>query len=122
MKRRLQGIIFVGVLTLSACATTPYTLVIPRENQQYDTIGMGKTRVAALSKAMQGAEQYCKNQRATPVVVNEQVKYNGVISEQTGRVVEQVGAVVGAITGVASPQLARDDDYEVSLRFRCAKP
>lgn len=113
--------LIAGVLTLTACATTPQTLVIPRENQQYDTVGMGKSRVIALGKAMQGAEQYCKNQRATPVVVDEQVKYHGVISEQTGRVVEQVGAVVGAITGVASPQLARDDDYEVNLRFRCQR-
>lgn len=121
MNLRNASILLAGVLTLTACATTPSTLVIPRENQQYDTIGMGKTRVAAMSKAMQGAEQYCKNQRATPVVVGEQVKYNGVISEQTGRVVEQVGAVVGAITGVASPQLARDDDYEVSIRFRCQR-
>lgn len=122
MTQRFWGISLVGLLTLTACTTTPQNyLVIPREHQQYDTIGTGKSRVAALGKAMQGAEEYCTRQRATPVVIDEQTKYNGVISEQTGRVVEQVGAVVGAITGVASPQLAREDDYEVSLRFRCQR-
>jgi hypothetical protein len=109
----------LGILMITACTTAPSTVIIPRENQQYDTIGLGKNRVIALQKAMQGAEQYCKNQRSTPVVLNEQIKYHGVMSEQTGRIVEQVGAVVGAMTGVNSPQIARDDDYEVNIHFRC---
>ena len=98
----------------------PVKNVKRKKKDKSPTVAMGK-KLEALGKAMQGAEEYCTRQRATPVVIDEQTKYNGVISEQTGRVVEQVGAVVGAITGVASPQLAREDDYEVSLRFRCQR-
>lgn len=41
------------------------------------------------------------------------------LDENTGRMIGQVGAVVGSIFGTGSPNLSRDDDYEYMIKFRC---
>ncbi len=116
---RLGLLATLFALGLTACASNPSNaLVIPRENNQFDTVGLGKSKVAALNVAMQNVNSACRG-KGSPVVVNEQTKYNGVINEDTGRIIEQVGAAVGAIAGVKAPGIARDDDYEVTLRFYC---
>lgn len=109
----------IPALLLAACATTPNPLVIPRENNQYDTVGMGKTRVIALNQAMQSVNATCRGKGGNPVVINDETKYNGVVSEETGRLIERVGSAVGAIAGIASPNMSRDDDYQVTVHFRC---
>ncbi len=114
----LSGLL--AALTLTACATTPKNpLVLARADNSYETIGQGKTRTQALSQALDNARSTCRSQQ--PIIQNEQTRYQGVISEQTGRVIEQVGTVVGAITGQRDlgGRLARDDDYEVTLKFTC---
>ena len=94
-------------------------LVLARADNSYETIGQGKNRTQALSQALDNARSTCRSQQ--PIIQNEQTRYQGVISEQTGRVIEQVGTVVGAITGQRDlgGRLARDDDYEVTLKFTC---
>lgn len=119
----LRRILLAGCalpLLLSACASNPTALVIPRENNQFETIGMGKTRVIALGHAMQSATAACKN-GSRPIVVNDQSQYRGVVNEQTGRIVDQVGGIIGAITGNSTPSISRDDDYEVTVRFYCQR-
>lgn len=109
-----------SVLLLSACATTPSNpLVIARENNTFETIGQGKTRTVALTNSMNNTQKTCRNQQV--IVTDEQTRYNGVVSEQTGRVLEQVGSVVGVLTGKGSlgQSIARDDDYEVTVKFYC---
>jgi ABC-type Fe3+-hydroxamate transport system substrate-binding protein len=104
---------------LAACATTPNPLVIPRENNQYDTVGIGKTRIIALNQAMQSVNTTCRSKGGNPVVISDETRYNGVVSEETGRLIERVGSAVGAIAGIASPNISRDDDYQVTVHFRC---
>lgn len=111
----------VPSLLLAACATTPSSLVIPRENSQYDTVGVGKTRLVAMNQAIKSANSTCQSQRGQMVVVSDKTRYNGVVDEQTGRIIERVGSAVGAIAGIASPSMSRDDDYEVTVTFRCQR-
>ena len=106
-----------GALLLSACQTTPSSPVIQRANSTYETTGIASTKVRAQENALDSAKKTCGSRQV--IVLDDEVKYNGLLDERTGRVVGQVGAVVGTIFGTGSPQFSRDDDYEYTVSFRC---
>lgn len=107
----------VAALALSACQTTPSSPVIQRANSTYETTGIAKTKIKAQQNALDSAKSTCRNKQV--IVVDDKVKYNGILDENTGRMIGQVGAVVGTIFGTGSPNLSRDDDYEYMISFRC---
>ena len=109
--------ILMGALFLSACQSTPSSPVIQRANSTYETTGIASTKVRAQENALESAKKTCGSRQV--IVLDDEVKYNGLLDERAGRVVGQVGAVVGSIFGTGSPQLSRDDDYEYTVSFRC---
>ncbi|WP_201594698.1 hypothetical protein [Psychrobacter vallis] len=107
----------VAALALSACQSTPSSPVIQRANATYETTGIAETKVKAQQNALDSAQKTCRSKQV--IIVNDTVKYNGILDERTGRMVGQVGAVVGSIFGTGSPDLSRSDDYEYTINFRC---
>ncbi|SNT69560.1 hypothetical protein [Psychrobacter sp. LV10R520-6] len=106
-----------AALALSACQSTPSSPVIQRANSIYETTGIATTKVKAQQNALDSAKNTCRGKQV--IVVEDKVKYNGILDENTGRMIDQVGAVVGSIFGTGSPNLSRDDDYEYMINFRC---
>lgn len=106
-------------LLLAGCNTTPTntSAVIQRENSQFEVTGLGASQLAAQNAAAAAANKSCKNSSA--VVVNQQSKYNGVVDEKTGRVIDQAAGVVSILTGTKTSKISRDDDYQVTLTFYC---
>ena len=109
-------------LGLTACASTPTnTLAIQKENNQYEVTGIGKTRLIAKNNAVSAAQKTCTRNTA-PVVVDEKTAYQGVlkgvVDEQTGKMVEAAAGVIGTLTG-KNASLAKDDDYQTTLKFYC---
>lgn len=102
---------------LTACQTTPVSPVMQRANSTYETTGLGKSKQQAQQNALNSAKKSCGIRQ--PIVLTDSVKYNGMLDERTGRMVEQVGSVVGAVFGSKTPNLSRDDDYEYTITFRC---
>ena len=111
------GAILATALTLSACQSTPSSPVIQRANSIYETTGIADTKVKAQQNAIDSAQQTCRSKQV--IIVDDNVKYNGILNERTGRMVGQVGSVVGSIFGTGTPDLSRDDDYEYKINFRC---
>lgn len=109
--------LFAGTLGLSACQSTPTAPVMQRANSTYETTGLGKTKVQAQQNALTSAKKTCGIRQ--PIVITDTVKFNGVLDERTGRMVEQAGSVIGAVLGTRTPNLSRDDDYEYTINFRC---
>lgn len=107
----------VAALTLSACQTTPSSPVIQRANSIYETTGIAKTKIKAQQNALDSAKTTCRGKQV--IIVDDQVKYNGILNESTGRMIGQASAVLGTILGTGSPNLSRDDDYEYMISFRC---
>ena len=107
----------VAALALSACQSTPSSPVIQRANSIYETTGIADTKVKAQQNAIDSAQKTCRSKQV--IIVDDNVKYNGVLNERTGRMVGQVGAVVGSIFGTGTPDLSRSDDYEYTINFRC---
>jgi hypothetical protein len=106
-----------AALALSACQSTPSSPVIQRANSIYETTGIATTKVKAQQNALDSAKNTCRGKQV--IIVEDKVKYNGILDENTGRMIGQVGAVVGSIFGTGSPNLSRDDDYEYMIKFRC---
>ncbi|MFP3454986.1 hypothetical protein R0J89_01820 [Psychrobacter sp. SIMBA_152] len=107
----------VAALALSACQSTPSSPVIQRANSIYETTGIADTKVKAQQNAIDSAQKTCRSKQV--IIVDDNVKYNGILNERTGRMVGQVGAVVGSIFGTGTPDLSRSDDYEYIINFRC---
>lgn len=106
------------VMGLSACQSTQTAVpVIQRPNNLLETTGLGKTKVAAQTNALNYARQQCR--RRTPIVLSDTYRYNGVLDENMGRVADQAIGVLGGIVGMKKTSIARDDDYEYTITFRC---
>ncbi len=111
------GAILASALVLSACQSTPPSPVIQRANSIYETTGIADTKVKAQQNAIDSAQKTCRSKQV--IIVDDNVKYNGILNERTGRMVGQVGSVVGSIFGTGTPDLSRNDDYEYKINFRC---
>ncbi|MFW2177373.1 MULTISPECIES: hypothetical protein [unclassified Moraxella] len=102
---------------LTACQSTPTNLpVIQRPNNVFETTGLGKTSTIAKTNAINYATQQCRNH--SPIVLSDTTKYNGVLDEGLGRIADQAMGVIGGIFGNKA-SIARDDDYEYTITFRC---
>ena len=122
MKKTLVLSSLIGFAFLTACATTPNnSLAIQKENNLYEVTGLGKSNIIAKNNAISAANKTCGS-RATPVLVDEKTNYNGalkgVVDEQTGQMIQAAATVLGTIAG-RNTDIARDDDYQTVLTFRC---
>ena len=106
-----------AALALSACQTTPSSPVIQRANSIYETTGIADSKVKAQQNAIDSAQKTCRGKQV--IIVDDKVTYNGILEENTGRMIGQASAVLGTILGTGSPNLSRDDDYEYKINFRC---
>ena len=104
-------------IVLGACQSTPSSPVIQRANSIYETTGVADTKIKAQQNALTSAKSTCRTKQV--IIVEDKVTYNGILDERTGRMVGQVGAVVGSIFGTGSTDLSREDDYEYKINFRC---
>lgn len=112
------AVMVLGAVLLSACQNTPATApVLKRADQSFETTGLGKTKAIAKQNALNAAQKQCKTR--TPTILADTATYNGVLDEKTGRMIEQGVGVIGAVLGTKTPNLARDDDHEYTIRFVC---
>ena len=77
-----------AALALSACQSTPSSPGIQRANSVYETTGIADTKVKAQQNAIDSAQKTCRSKQV--IIVNDTVKYNGILDERTGRMVGQV--------------------------------
>lgn len=104
-----------AALALSACQSTSTSTspVIQRANSTYETTGVSSTKIKAQQNALDSAKKTCGSRQV--IVVNDTTKYNGILGERTGRVIDQIGGIFGK----TSTDTARNDDYEYMINFRC---
>lgn len=107
------------LMLLSACQSTPKSTlpVVARADNTLETTGLGKTKHIAKNNALTNAQAQCGNKQV--VILKDSTNYDGVIDERTGRLIDQGVAIMGAVIGTKTPTLARDDDYEYTISFRC---
>lgn len=105
------------VIALSACQSTPSSPVMQRANSIYETTGLANSKIKAQQNALTSAKGTCRSKQV--IVVDDKVTYNGILNERAGRMIGQVGGMVGSVLGAGSTDFSRDDDYEYTINFRC---
>ena len=107
----------VAAVSLSACQSTPTNLpVLQRANNTLETTGLGKSKNSAKLNALHIATEQCRGK--SPIVLTDSYQYNGVLDENMGRAADQAIGMIGSVFG-SKKTLARDDDYEYTMTFRC---
>lgn len=109
-------------LLLSACASTPSnSLAIQKADNQYEVTGIGKTALIAKNNAIEAAAKTCGS-KATAIVSDEKTEYQGalkgVVSDETGKMIQAAASVLGSISGTNSG-INQDSDYQTVLTFSC---
>lgn len=114
---KIATIALVAAVSLSACQSTPTNLpVLQRANNTLETTGLGKSKNIAKLNALHIATEQCRGK--SPIVLTDSYQYNGVLDENMGRAADQAIGMIGSVFG-SKKTLARDDDYEYTMTFRC---
>lgn len=114
---KITTIALVAAVSLSACQSTPTNLpVIQRANNTLETTGLGKSKNSAKLNALHIATEQCRGK--SPIVLTDSYQYNGVLDENMGRAADQAIGMIGSVFG-SKKTIARDDDYEYTMTFRC---
>ena len=107
----------VAAVSLSACQSTPTNLpVLQRATNTRETTGLGKSKNTAKLNALRIATVQCRGK--SPIVLTDSYQYNGVLDENMGRAADQAIGMIGSVFG-SKKTLARDDDYEYTITFKC---
>lgn len=114
---KITTIVLLAAMSLSACQSTPTNLpVLQRANNTLETTGLGKSKNIAKLNALHIATEQCRGK--SPIVLTDSYQYNGVLDENMGRAADQAIGMIGSVFG-SKKTLARDDDYEYTMTFRC---
>lgn len=114
---KITTIALVAAVSLSACQSTPTNLpVLQRANNTLETTGLGKSKNIAKVNALHIATEQCRGK--SPIVLTDSYQYNGVLDENMGRAADQAIGMIGSVFG-SKKTIARDDDYEYTMTFRC---
>lgn len=114
---KITTIALLAAVSLSACQSTPSNLpVLQRANNTLETTGLGKSKNSAKLNALHIATEQCRGK--SPIVLTDNYQYNGVLDENMGRAADQAIGMIGSVFG-SKKTLARDDDYEYTMTFRC---
>jgi hypothetical protein len=103
----------VFLVGLSGCATQLPTLLLPRQDGTISAVTVARDASAATAASVDKATEYCRKQKGVAVFLEEDVEYQGVLTEGGARTVRNVPYVGKALTS--------DEDFQVTAKFRCQK-
>ena len=104
---------------LAGCATPRTGTVIPREGGLYQVIATGQTEQRAMESALHSAESTCRGRGMRHIVLEHRAEYKGIGTESAAQAIEKVRRVLQGSTGQRAPEIAGEEDYRVSMQFRC---
>jgi hypothetical protein len=117
-----QASLLFGAAVLGACggmAPRGNGVVIPYENGRYVATASAKTEETALRDSLAAAKDECAGRRQPLAVVKQKTEYKGVVAREIVKTAEQIEDIIAAGAGRVLPDLSSDEDYKVSLEFRC---
>ena len=105
---------YVATAILAGCASTPEMgNVIPSEGGIYQVVATGENDKEALSSALFSAKRTCDQRQMRFVVIDRREDYKGLVPEDANNVINKVSEIVPI------PTLSGDDDYRITMRFKC---
>lgn len=124
--KKLYPFFCIILCVLAGCSSTT---VLPEKDGAYSVIANSDSENYAYNQAMQRAAKVCQDQGQQVQVIRHQSVYQGIPKAQKGMLdladsVVQIAAESQhhkrrGDTGVVTPSTSSDNDYRVTLKFRC---
>ena len=116
----MRPAVLCAVAVLSACAARGGSgIVIPYENGRLVAQASARTEEDALRDALAAAKDECQARRAPLAVVKQKTEYQGVVAKEVVKTAEQLEKIIAEGAEAVIPDLSSDEDYKVSIEFRC---
>lgn len=118
MSRNLY--VVAAAVIVAGCTSTPKMgNVIPEEGGIYQVVTTGESNDTALSSALHSAKTTCEQRQSRFVVLDQKTEYKGLVSEDSNRAIDKVAGIVSAVAFIPIPTLSGDDDYRITMQFKC---
>lgn len=117
MKKTLVA--FAAFVALAGCSTPQMGNVLPMQGGLYQVDGVGAASDDAMKSALYSADTTCKGLNKHHVITGQKTTYKGVVSQDTNRALDTAAQVLASATGKYLPSLSNDDDYRITLTFKC---
>jgi hypothetical protein len=125
MSIRQVSIVLAAAAMAAGCAhdhgSRNPAMIVPYADGLTVATAFSRTEEGALRKAVRGAQMVCDERAAPLAVVRTTTVYRGVVPREVSDTVSKVGAIINQGGGEAVPDLATDEDYKVSVDFRCER-
>ena len=118
--KRIAVLSVVTVVAACAARTGGNGVVIPYENGRLVSTASARTEHDALVDALAAAKDECATRKQSLAVVKETTEYRGVVDREVVKSVKQIEEIITEGAGKIVPDLSTDEDYKVSLEFRCS--
>jgi hypothetical protein len=117
----MRYLLLCPAAVLSACAAAGggNGVVIPYENGRLVAQASARTEEAALRDALEAAKAECKDRRQPLAVKSQKTEYKGMVAKEVVKTAEQLEKVIAEGAEGVIPDLSSDEDYKVSIEFRC---
>lgn len=108
------------ILGAAACTQAANSaLVIPYQDGRYTSVASADNEKDALRLAVAGAKQECGAQKKALAVGKSSTRYQGVLTPELTKTVKQIDRIITQTGDLPLPDLSDDEDYEVTVEFRC---
>jgi hypothetical protein len=125
MSLRHAFLLLVAAVVTAGCASDRGSrnpaMIVPYADGLTVATAFSRSEEGALRKAVRGAQMVCEERAAPLAVVRTTTVYRGVVPREVSDTVSKVGAIINQGGGEAVPDLATDEDYKVSVDFRCER-
>jgi hypothetical protein len=118
---RILPVPLLCAAAVAACGTTAggRGLVIPYEDGRLVAQASARSEEEALRDALEAAKAECKDRRQPLAVKSQKTEYKGMVAREVVKTAEQLEKVIAEGGGKVIPDLSSDEDYKVSIEFRC---
>jgi len=94
-------------------------MIVPYEGGLIVATAFSRNEEGALRDAVRGAEMTCENRGAPLAVVRTTTVYRGVVPKEVSQTASKIGSIISEGGANPVPDLTTDEDYKVSVDFRC---
>lgn len=116
----MRTALLCATAVLSACAAGGGNgVVIPYQDGRLVAQASARTEEEALRDALAAAKDECQSRRAPLGVVKQKTEYQGVVAKEVVKTAEQLEKIIAEGAEAVIPDLSSDEDYKVSIEFRC---
>ena len=119
--RRSAVVLALSLVLAAGCARTARNpaVVVPYEGGRFVATAFAQSEEGALRNAVRGAGMTCDERGRQVAVTRTTTAYRGVVSREVNQALATIEQILAEAAAEPIPDLSTDQDYKVSVDFRC---